>query len=478
MARIVRGQVLSLREKEFVEAARSLGASDPRIIFREILPNLVAPIIVYATILIPQNILFEAALSFLGVGVEPCTPSWGAMISDAIGVFDIAWWFMTFPGLALLLTVLAFNLVGDGLQDALNPRTQVVNRKNQHARSMGTHQERTPHDQDLRFDSLAALALVALAVFVVACGSDDELAATRPARQQRCPHRGQEGRQARAARRLRRRLPRPGQTYYTGGFQVIYATQTPLYSFKPDERRSRARTSPTASRRSPTTRRPSRSRSRRASSSPAGQPRGPGQGRQVRLRALLLAERRRPVPDVLQLHRGRAEEADAGVKHDLRHHDARRPVHDRVQARPRPPAPGFAAFLVMPITAPVPRGVRGEVRREEPVDVQQATSSRPARTWSRTTPQGKLVGYKAGKWIDLVRNPNWDPKQRLPAGVPGRDPAATNATDANVAGRQVLAGPEPGPRHQPAGEGPEAGRPAPEGPVQSRSRAAASAASR
>jgi len=123
MARIVRGQVLSLREKEFVEAAKSLGASNGRIIFREILPNLVAPIIVYGTILIPQVILFEAALSFLGIGIEPGTPSWGSMISDAVGVFDIAWWFMTFPGLALLLTVLAFNLVGDGLQDALNPRT-------------------------------------------------------------------------------------------------------------------------------------------------------------------------------------------------------------------------------------------------------------------------------------------------------------------------------------------------------------------
>jgi len=123
MARIVRGQVLSLREKEFVEAAKSLGASHKRIIFREILPNLVAPIIVYATILVPQVILFEAALSFLGVGIDPGQASWGSMISDAIKVFDVAWWFMTFPGLALLLTVLAFNLVGDGLQDALNPRT-------------------------------------------------------------------------------------------------------------------------------------------------------------------------------------------------------------------------------------------------------------------------------------------------------------------------------------------------------------------
>ena len=123
IARIVRGQVLSLREREFVEAARSLGASDRRIIFKEILPNLVAPITVFATILVPQNILYEAALSFLGVGVDPSRPSWGAMISDAISIFQDAWWFMTFPGLALVITVLAFNIIGDGLQDALNPRT-------------------------------------------------------------------------------------------------------------------------------------------------------------------------------------------------------------------------------------------------------------------------------------------------------------------------------------------------------------------
>jgi peptide/nickel transport system permease protein len=123
MARIIRGQVLSLREREFIDASRSLGASDRRIIFREILPNLVAPIIVYSTVLVPQNILYEAALSFLGVGVDPSKPSWGAMISDATSVFQDAWWFMAFPGLALLITVLAFNIVGDGLQDALNPRT-------------------------------------------------------------------------------------------------------------------------------------------------------------------------------------------------------------------------------------------------------------------------------------------------------------------------------------------------------------------
>jgi peptide/nickel transport system permease protein len=123
MARIVRGLVLSLREKEFVEASRSLGASNARIMFREILPNLAAPIIVYSSLLIPLNILFEAALSFLGVGITPPTASWGQMISDATPIFNTAWWYMTFPGIALLLTVLAFNLVGDSLQDALNPKT-------------------------------------------------------------------------------------------------------------------------------------------------------------------------------------------------------------------------------------------------------------------------------------------------------------------------------------------------------------------
>jgi peptide/nickel transport system permease protein len=123
VARIVRGQVLSLRESEFVEAARAIGASDRRIMVREILPNLVAPVIVYTTLLIPQNILFEAALSFLGVGVQPPDPSWGKMIAEASEVFDSAWWYMVFPGAALLLTVLSFNILGDGLRDALSPRS-------------------------------------------------------------------------------------------------------------------------------------------------------------------------------------------------------------------------------------------------------------------------------------------------------------------------------------------------------------------
>lgn len=122
IARVVRGQVLSLREREFVVAARSLGASNRRIVTREILPNLTAPVIVYSSLLLPQTILLEAALSFLGVGVSPPTASWGWMIADASDNFDTQWWYMVFPGAALLLTVLAFNLLGDALRDALDPR--------------------------------------------------------------------------------------------------------------------------------------------------------------------------------------------------------------------------------------------------------------------------------------------------------------------------------------------------------------------
>jgi len=122
IGRIIRGQTLSLREREFVDAARSLGARGPYIIAKELLPNLAAPILVYTTLLIPTNILFEAALSFLGVGVPPPTPTWGGLLSDAVHWYQIAPNFMIFPGLAIFVTVLAFNLFGDGLRDALDPR--------------------------------------------------------------------------------------------------------------------------------------------------------------------------------------------------------------------------------------------------------------------------------------------------------------------------------------------------------------------
>jgi len=125
MGRIIRGQTLSLREREFVDAARSLGARGPYILFRELLPNLWGPILVYATLLIPTNILFEAALSYLGVGIIPPQPTWGGMLSDAVtnGFYQIDPMYMIIPGVAIFLTVLAFNLFGDGLRDALDPRS-------------------------------------------------------------------------------------------------------------------------------------------------------------------------------------------------------------------------------------------------------------------------------------------------------------------------------------------------------------------
>jgi peptide/nickel transport system permease protein len=122
IGRVVRGQTLSMREREYVEAARSLGAGQFYILFKELLPNLVAPIIVYTTMMIPTNILTEAALSFLGVGVKPPTASWGQMLSTAIDYYDSDPMYMVIPGVAIFITVLAFNLFGDGVRDALDPK--------------------------------------------------------------------------------------------------------------------------------------------------------------------------------------------------------------------------------------------------------------------------------------------------------------------------------------------------------------------
>ena len=122
VARIVRGQVLSIREREYVEAARSMGAGPWRIMSIDILPNVIAPIIVYTTLLIPATIVAEATLSFLGVGVQAPTADWGAMLSDAQSDYH-AWWAILFPSMALLITTLAFNIFGDGVRDAFDPRS-------------------------------------------------------------------------------------------------------------------------------------------------------------------------------------------------------------------------------------------------------------------------------------------------------------------------------------------------------------------
>ena len=128
VARVVRGQTLSLRQREFVEAALSLGASDLRIMALDILPNVLAPIIVYTSLLIPSFVVLESTLSFLGLGVPPPTPTWGGMLSDSVTYYRQAWWYVVFPGLALLTTTLAFNLFGDSIRDAFDPRADRIGR--------------------------------------------------------------------------------------------------------------------------------------------------------------------------------------------------------------------------------------------------------------------------------------------------------------------------------------------------------------
>ena len=121
-ARVVRGQVLSLREWEFITAAHAIGASDLRIMFRHIMPNIVAPVIIMSTLMMADAILIEATLSFLGMGAQPPTPSWGSILSAGRSHMRLAPWETIFPGIAIMLTVLGFNLLGDGLRDALDPR--------------------------------------------------------------------------------------------------------------------------------------------------------------------------------------------------------------------------------------------------------------------------------------------------------------------------------------------------------------------
>ena len=124
-ARIVRGAVLTLREREFVQAALALGGGDGRVVLRHILPNVLTPWLVVATLDMARVIVIESALSFLGLGVQPPTPTWGGMLADGRVYISTAWWLATFPGLAILITVLGINLFGDGLRDTLDPRLKV-----------------------------------------------------------------------------------------------------------------------------------------------------------------------------------------------------------------------------------------------------------------------------------------------------------------------------------------------------------------
>jgi len=121
-ARVVRSEVLSIREREFVQAAIALGGDDSRVLVRHVLPNAFAPWLVVATLDMARVIVIESALSFLGLGVQPPTPTWGGMLADGRVYLSTAWWLATFPGVAILITVLGINLLGDGLRDALDPR--------------------------------------------------------------------------------------------------------------------------------------------------------------------------------------------------------------------------------------------------------------------------------------------------------------------------------------------------------------------
>jgi peptide/nickel transport system permease protein len=126
ISRIVRGQTLSIKEKEYVEAARSLGAGPWRIMFIDILPNLLGPVLVLATLYIPTAVVFEATLSYLGIGIPAPAASWGNILSEAQNYYQVSWWYVVFPAAALLITTLAFNLLGDGIRDAMDPRTERI----------------------------------------------------------------------------------------------------------------------------------------------------------------------------------------------------------------------------------------------------------------------------------------------------------------------------------------------------------------
>jgi peptide/nickel transport system permease protein len=128
VARLVRAEVLSIREREYITAAKVIGCSDQRIIFRHILPNAIGPVLVYATLGIAGAILTESSLSFLGIGVRPPTPSWGNILASGKEYLEFAWWLFLFPGIAIMITVLSYYLVGEGIRDALDPRFSTIRR--------------------------------------------------------------------------------------------------------------------------------------------------------------------------------------------------------------------------------------------------------------------------------------------------------------------------------------------------------------
>ncbi len=135
VARMVRSLVLTIREMDYIKATKTLGATDLRIVVRHILPNIAGPVLTYGSLLIPQIIVMEASLSFLGLGIQPPNPTWGGMIAENQGNYAIAWWSIFFPGVALLISTLSFNLLGDGLRDAMTPGTRLRGRTRAERRS-------------------------------------------------------------------------------------------------------------------------------------------------------------------------------------------------------------------------------------------------------------------------------------------------------------------------------------------------------
>ncbi|SFJ68950.1 ABC transporter permease [Celeribacter neptunius] len=145
IGRVIRAESASIAKREFIQASRSMGASNLSILIRDVLPNLAVPIIVYTTMMIPSSIVFEATLSFLGLGIVPPTPSWGGMLADAgaNSIYLVAWWLVVFPGFALLFTTLAFNILGDGLRDALDPKGRKIVRRRKSRKNRSTTRKET-----------------------------------------------------------------------------------------------------------------------------------------------------------------------------------------------------------------------------------------------------------------------------------------------------------------------------------------------
>ena len=428
VARIIRGQVLSLREKEFVEASRSLGASNWRIMFRDILPNLVAPIIVYATLFIPANILLEAALSFLGVGVQPPRASWGDMLSDAVVDLRRRLVVHVLPGHGAAADRAGLQPGRRRAAGRAQPQGHAVDDDPRplfldSSSSSDTH-ERTLHATVLPVDHHPRRS-------ARPHPRRGRLRRRRRRRQRRAglepghARGGQEGRQAH-----RRCGPSdvdnidPGITYYQMGYMVDArdaAAAVPLQARRRDRRRSR--TSPRPIRRSPRTARPSRSRSS------SGVKFSPPVNREVTSKDVKYAIERGFFNTVNNGYAGAyfgdLEGAKVGAKPGTKisgHQDARRP-DDRVQpqAEAAVPAASLAGALALPLIGAGAGGVRGEVRREEAVDVRpEPGRDRPVHDRERRVAARRSATRPASS-IHLVRNPNWDKTPDYTPGLPRRD---------------------------------------------------------